>query len=41
MERNGTTLPFFTFLTLFKDIIPVYSENDTKHINIKHRDIDC
>jgi hypothetical protein len=28
-------------LTLFKEIIPVYSENHTKHIHTKRRFIDC
>jgi hypothetical protein len=38
--RTANKTPHFTitkinWLTLFKEIIPVYSENHTKHINTK------
>jgi len=44
--RTSKRTPHFTitkinFLTLFKKIIPVYAENDTKHINTKCSLTDC
>jgi hypothetical protein len=35
------TITKINWLTLFKEIIAVYNENHTKHINIKLRVTDC
>jgi hypothetical protein len=40
-KTQHVTITKINWLTLFKEIIAVYSENNTKHINTKCRVIEC